>query len=560
VAVDHAGHDCPPSQVDHTIRLPAAPEVRAYAGDTGILHQDIGPLAVAAETIYDQTMCEQHRRHRRRAYLDIGAGAPYPVVLSTTATPLEAHTRALIDHVLRAQWDGLPAAAQQSTRLIVLDTLGAMLGACAPQHALARLLGAYAESEGGVPRASIVGQERQTGPSLAALINGTLAYALDMESIHGPSITHAAAVVVPACLAVAESEGCSGPDLLAAVTVGLDVADRVSRAIGPRAMYARGFHPSAVAGAPAAALAAARLLRLDSTRARRALGLAALQAGGLMIWEADPSEQSRPFNCGTAARNGVTAAVLAAGGLGAPENALTGHDGMLGAFGDPASNWSVLDEGLGEHFAATETQIKRFACCAFLQPGVEAIVGLKHEHTVDPARASAIMLEFPRGGAAIIDGNPVRSHCGQYVLAVALVNGNVTFDDLASDRRTSVPEIAAVAERIEVVHSDELDAEFPERYTSRVRLRLDDGQSFERMVVYPMGHPRNPLSEEQVAEKFRMLAAPVIGSARAESVMRIAANLPRETSIAPLMAALRAPVAPALQSGGRGGCLAQPVA
>jgi 2-methylcitrate dehydratase PrpD len=91
-----------------------------------------------------------------------------------------------------------------------------MLGAGAPQHTLARLLGAYARSEGGAPRASIVGQDLKTGPSLAAFVNGTLAYALDTESIHGPSITHAAAVVVPTCLAVAESEGCNGAELLAA--------------------------------------------------------------------------------------------------------------------------------------------------------------------------------------------------------------------------------------------------------------------------------------------------------------------------------------------------------
>jgi 2-methylcitrate dehydratase PrpD len=477
---------------------------------------------------------EQHGRHRGTAHLDIEGEGSVLCVVTAAETPIQA----LIQHVLGARWERLPAPVQQATQLIVLDTLGAMLGACAPQHAVARLLAAYARSEGGVPRASIVGQELQTGPSLTALIYGTLAYALDMESIHGPSITHAAAVIVPACLAVAESEGCAGADLLAAVAVGLDAADRISRAIGPRAMYARGFHPSAVAGAPAAALAASRLLRLDATGASRALGLAALQAGGLMTWEADPSEQARPFNCGTAARNGVTAALLAAVGVGAPEDALTGHDGMLSAFGDAGSLPAALGEGLGERFAATETQIKRFACCAFLQPGVEAIVGLKYEHEIDPSQVSAITLEFPSGGAAIIDGNRVRSHCGQYVLAVALVNGGVTFDDLVSDLRKSVPEIAALAERVCVIHSAELDAEFPERYTSRVRLRLDDGQSLERLVVYPMGHPRNPLSEEQVTEKFRALAGPVVGAARAESVRRFAASLPHETSIAPLMAAM----------------------
>jgi 2-methylcitrate dehydratase PrpD len=166
-------------------------------------------------------------------------------------------------------------------------------------------------------------------------------------------------------------------------------------------------------------------------------------------------------------------------------------------------------------------------------------VGLKDEHGLDQSQVASITLEFPSGGAAIIDGNPVRSHCGQYVLAVAFVKGNVTFDDLASDLRITVPEVAALAHRVTVVHSADLYEEFPACYTTRVRVQLRDGRSVERVVVYPVGHPRNPLSEDEVAEKFRTLAAPVIGAARAESIRRIAANLPREASIAQLMAALR---------------------
>jgi len=127
-------------------------------------------------------------------------------------------------------------------------------------------------------------------------------------------------------------------------------------------------------------------------------------------------------------------------------------------------------------------------CCAFLQPGIEATVGLKDTHGLDPSQVASITLEFPSGGAPIIDGNPVRSHCGQYVLAVALVNGNVTFNDLASDLRTTEPAVAALADRVTVVHSAELNTEFPERSTSRVRLHLRDGRSFERVVVFPMGH------------------------------------------------------------------------
>jgi 2-methylcitrate dehydratase PrpD len=448
-------------------------------------------------------------------------------------------TSALVDYVLHTRAHQLPEAARHATLRIVVDTLGAMLAASAAPQTLARLLNAYIEQEGGEPRASIVGRQQRTGPALAALVNGTLAYGLDLESIHGPSITHAAAVVVPACLAVAEACEATGEDTLAAIAVGLDAADRVSRAIGPRAMYARGFHPPAVAGAPAAALASARLLRLDPACSRRALGLAALQSGGLMAWETDPTEQSRAFNCGTAARNGVTAARLAAAGFGGPEDALAGPNGMLGAFGDAGSSAHVLVDGLGERFAACETQIKRFACCAFLQPGVDAMVELRTRHALRPADVAAITFEFPRGGAPVIDANPVRSHCAQYVLAVALTDGTVTFADLATDRRLTHPDLLAVAQRVRVVHSDELDPEFPDRYTSRVRLDLCDGRSLEKLVVYASGHPRNALSDAQVHAKFDGLVAPAFGSAHAQRVLRLTAELPAAESLVPLMAALR---------------------
>jgi 2-methylcitrate dehydratase PrpD len=374
---------------------------------------------------------------------------------------------------------------------------------------------------------------------MAALANGTLAYALDTESIHGPSITHAAAIVVPSVLAVAETTRSGGAAVLAAIVVGLDAADRISRAITPAAQYARGFHPSAIAGAPAAALAAANLLGLDQAAACRAVGIAATQAGGLMAWETDPSEQLRPLNCGIAARNGVTAALLAERGFGAPEDPLEGYGGMLVAFGDERSRAEILSEDLGSRFAVCETQIKRFPCCAFLQPGVEAVLDLQAAHSIRASDVDDISLHFPRGGAPIIDNNPLRSHCAQYVLAVALTDSGVTFDDIAHDRRADEPELAALTERVQVVHSDELDPEFPERYTSRVVVRMRGGPSFASQVSFPAGHPRRPLTDAELREKVARLAAPVVDDAAVDQIVGIVAKLEEMATIDPLMSLLR---------------------
>jgi 2-methylcitrate dehydratase PrpD len=435
-------------------------------------------------------------------------------------------TSSLIDYTVATTPDKLPAKALLAARDILLDTVGAMLGACAPRYSTARLIAAYARAEGGQPRSSVVGQGFKSGPSLAALANGTLAYALDIESIHGPSITHAAAVVVPAVLAVAEDAGRDGAEILAAVVVGMDAADRLSRALTPRAQYARGLHPSSIAGAPAAALAAANVLRLDESATRRALALATTQASGLMTWEDDPSENARPFNCGIiAARNGVTAALLAAGGFGGPDDPLECEGGYLGAFGGEHTRAEILADGLGH----------RFACCAFLLPGVDAILELRESLAVQPADVDEIALHFPRGGAPIIDGNPLRSHCAQYVLPVALTSGDVTFDDLAIDRRPQEPELVALSGRVRVIHSVDLDPEFPERYTSRVVLRTRDGRAGEALVIYPAGHPENPLTPNQLRAKFNRLAEKVVGAETALAIASSVLDLDAAPSVVPLM-------------------------
>ena len=448
-------------------------------------------------------------------------------------------TAALVDYAVGVLPEGLPADVARAGQDILLDTLGAMIGARAPGLTISAPLLRYAALEGGEPRASIVGRPQRTGPTQASLVNGTLAYALDIESIHGPSITHAAAVVVPAALAVAEVAGRSGADLLHAIVVGFDVADWVSRAISPRALYDRGLHPTAVAGTPAAALTAARLLGLDAVKARRALGLAASQAGGLMAWEHDPTEHSRPFNCGIAARNGVTSALLADAGFGGPEDAIEDHGGLLGAFGDERSAAAILSEGLGSTFAVAETSIKRHACCAFLQPGVNAILELRKRHGLGPEDVDQIALHFPRGGAAVIDANPVRSHNAQYVLAVALQDHEVRFDDLIVDRRLAEPALAALSEKVTVVHSVPLDPEFPDRYTSRVVLMLRGGRQVETLVTYPLGHPRNPLGPAELRAKVERLAEPVIGAAATVALVAEVDTIRQAGSIDGLMALLR---------------------
>ena len=177
-----------------------------------------------------------------------------------------SHSAELASRIARFRPGDVPADVRRHARRCLLDTLGAMLAAAAPRYPAGRIVMEHVRRLGGTPESTLIGQGRRTSRVGAALANGTLAYACDIEPHHNGAIVHAPAVVVPASLAVGEAEGVGGRRLLTAVVLGIEVACRVSDALDPLALYARGFHPTAVCGAFGAAAAAGHLLRLDPAR------------------------------------------------------------------------------------------------------------------------------------------------------------------------------------------------------------------------------------------------------------------------------------------------------
>src|SRR5262245_37723986 len=241
-------------------------------------------------------------------------------------------SRPLAERIAGFRWRDIPPAVGAAARLVLLDTLGAMRAAAAPRYPASRIVMEFVRRLGGTPESTLVGQGRRTSCLNAALANGTLAYYCDIEPYHAGAIVHAPAAVIPACLAVAEKEGASGRRFLAAVVLGNEVACRVSYALDPVALYDRGFHPSAIAGAFGAAAAAGFLFRLRPERQAVALGLAMQQACGLLAWADDPTEHSHPLNPGLAASHGTAAAYLARLGFGGPPAPFEGKYDAFTAF------------------------------------------------------------------------------------------------------------------------------------------------------------------------------------------------------------------------------------
>jgi 2-methylcitrate dehydratase PrpD len=443
----------------------------------------------------------------------------------------------LSEYVTQTRYDDLPSEVVEQSKKLLLDTLGCLVRAASRKYPASNMITKFVEAHGGKREATVIGRTLKTDVVNAALANGMMGYYCDIESYHPESITHVAAVVVPTALALAESRNLAGKDLLTALVVGHDVETRVSNALGPAALYKRGFHPSAVAGCFGATAAAGNLLRLSVPQQNMAFGLAGCQASGLMAWLTDQTENSRPFQMGVAARNGVTAALLAERGFSSPIDIFSGKDGMFGAFTDSPQPERLL-ENLGKQFTIMESAFKLHSCCAFLHPGADALLSLLSKHHLKHTDIDQIHLHFPKPGAATIDNNHLKSHNAQYILPVLAVNREVTIDDILIERRSD-PEINRLSKNTYVIHDEELGPLFPLKYTSVVVLQTPDGKQYDERVDYARGTPQNPLTTEDLRAKFRKMTAGVLPKRSIEACMKTALRIDNIKWISELTKLLR---------------------
>lgn len=436
----------------------------------------------------------------------------------------ERYSERIVRYACNTTAKDIPEDALERAKTIILDSIGAILTASSPRYLGSKIITEFVHRLGGTKEATVIGRGFKTASVNAALANGTLGYYCDIEAHHPGAILHPAAVLIPSSLAVAEREEASGLDVITSFVLGVDIEARLSYALSPREQYSRGFHPSSVCGSLAASITAGKVVGLDEKQMLNALGLAGCQASGLLAWENDRTEMSRPFQMGVAARNGVTSALLARDGFAGPE-VIEGKYNIFNAFSG-MSNYEELSSELGRKFHVMELALKRYSCCAFLHPSLDALLNVMEHNDIEPEKIKRIILRFPRSGAKLIDNSELRSHNAQYILSVAVLKKKVRIDDILVYQQDS-PQVKEFSKNIQVHYDDDLDQHFPKKYTSVIVLETTRGETFEERVEFARGTPENPLSDEEVETKFRELTAEVIDERRQEEIINTIRDLDR---------------------------------
>ncbi|MCJ7648124.1 MAG: MmgE/PrpD family protein, partial [Candidatus Lokiarchaeota archaeon] len=290
---------------------------------------------------------------------------------------------------------------------------------------------------------------------------------------------------------------------------------KVAYAINPQALYRRGLHPTSITCGFGALASGSYLLGLNQEQIINGLGLVGNQASGLLAWASDQTENSRPFNPGIAARNGATAALLAGLGFGGPISIFDGKYNMFKAFSDGDER---PEELFNQKWRIKELAIKLYSSCSFTHPGLDALLELMDEYHLTSRDIERIDLRYPKSGAHMIDNNELKSHCAQYVFAVAAARGQVVIDDILQDRLDD-PEIERLSKKMRVIGDVSLEKNYPDQYESIVELETRDGRNLSKYIDWPKGSQQKPLSYDELKEKFFRVATTVIPKDRAEEIL-----------------------------------------
>lgn len=452
----------------------------------------------------------------------------------------------LSDFCFGMRWESLSKEVHEWAKELVLDFLGVAIRGSG--QASSRAAAGFVREQGvgyEAGPAAVIGARFRADAAWAALANGTAAHAIELDDVTTESSLHPGVAVIPAALAVAEERGAPPTRFVEAVVAGYEVTMRVGNALNPASAYARGFHPTGVAGAFGAAMAAGRLLDLDAPTLARALGIAGTLASGSLEYLTDGSYTKR-LNAGWAAHAGIVAAGLAWAGFTGPPSVFEGRLGLLHAYTD-ASEPERLLASLGDPLQIMRVSIKPYACCRYNHGLIDCVLQLKREHQIAPADVAAIRLGVLSGGALLV-ANPIdrkrqpanvvdAQFSAPFAAAVALVRGAAGFPEYCPEK-VSDPTIRALMARVDCYRDPALDADYPRRWPAAAEILLKDGRSFSTRIDYASGEPENPVPRDKLIAKFVSLSGNVLDPAAAEELASRVLTLENEASVREVMAKL----------------------
>ena len=422
----------------------------------------------------------------------------------------EGLTREVTAFVLETGYEGIPSEVIELGKKSMLDGLGLALSGSVAETGV--ILKQYLEQQGLSGQTTVIGTGLRVQERFAAFANGVGVHADDYDDtqlavqkdrVYG-LLTHPTAPCLPAALAVSEKHDQSGQELISAYNLGLEVETKISEAMSPR-HYQHGFHSTATCGVFASTSAVAKLYGLDSDTTTRALAIAGSQAAGL---RENFGTMTKPFHAGRAAEAGVIAADLAQAGwtatdkiLESPRGFFQAHgggyelDALHGKLGNP---WTFMDPGVS---------IKPHPSGSLTHPGMTKMLELVLEHDIQPGDVEKVDVgtnhNMPN---ALIHHRPTdelqAKFSMEFCMAILLLERRGALPEF-TDEVVNSSDVKSMINRINFGVHPEAEAAGYDKMTTIIDIHMKDGEVISGRADFGKGSPANPMSYDEVADKFR---------------------------------------------------------
>ena len=408
--------------------------------------------------------------------------------------------------------EDLPASTVSAAKTVALDTLGAILAGS--RLAENRRLAEVAAERSGPKTVTLIGHGQQADPMLATLVNGTAGVALEVDEGNRFGGGHPAIHVLPAALAVAEEQGIDGARLIESLVVGYEVTSRLGGATRPRA----NVHSHGTWGTAGAAVAVAKLLGHTAAELQAALNLAVSMSPANSWTPCFEGATIRNLYPGRAGLQGILAVhLLRCGYTGLADAPSDVYGTLLGERFDP----QAAVEGLGTSYRIERNYFKFHACCLYNHPALDAVQALLSAARIAPediAHISVTSIPFVTRMANPAPPTILAAKFSvPYAVAAAIVLGRTDVTAF-TEAGLADPRIRALAAHVVVSADPEMSMRRTDYPTASVSITLKDGRTLSRSTTVVRGDAANPVTRDELVEKFTSLASEVLGRVRAEAV------------------------------------------
>ena len=458
--------------------------------------------------------------------------------------PKETITAQMSRWAAGLQYQDLSQDAVYQAKRFLLDSFGCALGGY-QQHDVKIAL-AVLDEVAGPGSATVIGTGQRMDPVSASLANALMIRCMDYNDIYWKQDPSHPSDIFPAAIACCERTGSNCKELIVGLVLGHEFEMRLCEAGFP-GIRERGWHHATLT-AFVSPIVAGRALHLPWEQLQQAIGISASHHCTLGAVTAGKLTMMKNTVDPMATQSGVFAALLAENGYSGPEHVIDGKEGLTHVFG-PEWKLNLLTDGLGESWRITQCGMKAFPTEALTHTPISAVLDLVKTNDLSPDRVATIQIRSLARAADILSDpskydpqtKETADHSLPYVIAAALVDRQVTPVQFTMEKIMDA-KIREQLKKVEVVADPEIEKVFPALQRVIVHINTTDGRCFSKQLDYPKGDPRNPLTDQEVEEKFAALAEVVLSKTAQKRLKEAVWNLERAGSVNELMALMEADV------------------